>query len=168
MKNSLIILLFFIAGLALGQTKILPPWLYSEDTGKYALYILLLLVGITTTGSSNTKNISDKLNKRILAVPLITILGTYLGIVIVAFFIKSITIKDAIAIGSGFGYYSLSSIMISEIRNEELGVIALFANIYREIVTLIFTPFFVKFFGKLAPISSGGATSMDTTLPIIS
>jgi len=25
----------------------------------------------------------------------------------------------------------------------------------------------VKFFGKLSPIASGGATSMDTTLPVI-
>jgi uncharacterized membrane protein YbjE (DUF340 family) len=49
-----------------------------------------------------------------------------------------------------------------------VGVIALLANISREIITLLFTPLFVKIFGKLAPISAGGATSMDTTLPIIS
>ena len=29
------------------------------------------------------------------------------------------------------------------------------------------TSVFVKYFGKLAPIASGGATSMDTTLPVI-
>ena len=41
------------------------------------------------------------------------------------------------------------------------------ANITREIITLLFTPVIFKFFGSIAPISSGGATSMDTTLPII-
>jgi len=44
---------------------------------------------------------------------------------------------------------------------------ALISNISREIFTLIATPILVKFFGKLSPIASGGATSMDTTLPVI-
>ena len=48
-----------------------------------------------------------------------------------------------------------------------LGVIALLANLSREIITLIFAPLFVRLFGKLAPIASGGATAMDTTLPIV-
>jgi uncharacterized membrane protein YbjE (DUF340 family) len=38
----------------------------------------------------------------------------------------------------------------------------------REIITLLAAPLFAIYFGKIAPISSGGATSMDTTLPIIS
>ena len=29
------------------------------------------------------------------------------------------------------------------------------------------TPVLVKYFGKLAPIASGGATTSDTTLPVI-
>ena len=44
----------------------------------------------------------------------------------------------------------------------------LLANIYREILTLLIAPLLAKVFGPLAPISSGGATTMDTTLPIIS
>ena len=72
------------------------------------------------------------------------------------------------AVASGFGYYSLSSIFITEISGETLGVIALLSNISREIITLLATPFFVKYFGKLGGIVSGGATSMDTCLPIIS
>ena len=51
--------------------------------------------------------------------------------------------------------------------NETLGVIALLSNIMRELITLLATPIFLKYFGKLAPIAAGGATSMDTTLPII-
>lgn len=41
------------------------------------------------------------------------------------------------------------------------------ANIIREMITLLVTPLLAKWFGLLAPISSGGATTMDTTLPII-
>ena len=49
----------------------------------------------------------------------------------------------------------------------ELGTIALISNIMREIMALLGAPLFVRFFGKLAPICAGGATTMDTTLPII-
>mgnify|MGYP000358608995 CR=1 FL=1 len=68
---------------------------------------------------------------------------------------------------SGFGYYSLSSIFITEYKGAELGTIALLANISREILTLLAAPLLVRWFGNLAPISAGGATTMDTTLPII-
>ena len=44
---------------------------------------------------------------------------------------------------------------------------ALLANIIREMITLLLAPVLAKVFGPLAPISSGGATTMDTTLPII-
>lgn len=71
------------------------------------------------------------------------------------------------AINSGFAYYSLSSIFITEYRGAELGTIALLANVIRELITLLLTPLIAKRFGPLAPISSGGATTMDTTLPII-
>ena len=52
-------------------------------------------------------------------------------------------------------------------RGVELGTIALLANIMREIITLLGAPILRKWFGPLAPISVGGATTMDTTLPII-
>lgn len=76
-------------------------------------------------------------------------------------------LSDCLAVGSGFGYYSLSSIFITQYRGAELGTIALLANIFREILTLLGAPLLAKYFGKLAPISVGGATTMDTTLPII-
>ena len=48
-----------------------------------------------------------------------------------------------------------------------MGTIALLSNIIREIITLLAAPLLVRYFGKLATISAGGATTMDTTLPII-
>ena len=74
---------------------------------------------------------------------------------------------DCMAVGAGFGYYSLSSIFITEYKGPELGTIALLSNIMREIIALLCAPLLVKYFGQLAPISVGGATTMDTTLPII-
>ena len=79
-----------------------------------------------------------------------------------------------------FQAYSLASIVVqncpqfcttilaNEYRGAELGTIALLANIMREFFVLLLAPWMVKYFGNLAPICGGGATTMDTTLPIIS
>ena len=99
--------------------------------------------------------------------PIMTILGTLAGCVVAWFILSHRSLTDCLAVGSGFGYYSLSSIFITEYKGAEMGTIALLANISREILTLLMAPFLVRWFGNLAPISAGGATTMDTTLPII-
>lgn len=74
---------------------------------------------------------------------------------------------DCLAVGAGQGYYSLSSIFITEFKGAELGTVALVANIAREIMALLGAPLLAMWFTKLAPISAGGATTADSTLPII-
>jgi uncharacterized membrane protein YbjE (DUF340 family) len=167
MKGSIIILLFFLIGLIAGISGINLGFENIDDLSLYALYMLMFFVGIGVGADQRVWETLKKINPKIITVPVIVIVGTISGTFICSFFLKDITALDAMAIGSGFGYYSLSSILISKIRNENLGVIALIANISREIFTLIATPLLVKYFGKIAPIASAGATSMDTTLPVI-
>ena len=102
-----------------------------------------------------------------LLVPLSVVIGTLLGIGLTSLLITELSIMDSFAIGAGFGYYSLSSVLITQISGETLGVLSLLTNLIREVGTILFAPLLVKVFGKLAPIASGGATSMDTTLPVI-
>jgi len=167
MIGSIIIVLFFSAGVLAGINGISLNFIIKTDPSIYALYLLMFLVGIGIGSDPNIWNILKKMNLKILMVPLIVITGTLSGTYICSFFLRDIGALDAMAIGSGFGYYSLSSIIISKMRNDTLGVMALLANISREIFTLLATPLLVRYFGKLAPIASGGATSMDTTLPVI-
>lgn len=168
MRSSLIILSFFVAGIIVGVYKLVPNFFIQNDHSQWALYLLMFLVGIGIGADPNSIKAFKGLSYKIIAVPIVTIIGTTLGVSIVYQFISDINFKDVLAIGYGFGYYSLSSIFITELRGEELGVIALLANIIREVITLLFAPLFAIYFGKIAPISAGGATSMDTTLPIIS
>ncbi len=167
MKGSIKIILFFSTGLFLGIHGLSIQKLLSFDPGIYALYLLMFLVGTGIGADITIWKTIGSMNIRIIMVPLTVIAGTMAGTSICSFFLKDILLKDSIAVGFGFGYYSLSSIIISNIRNETLGVTALVANISREIFTLVATPLLVKVFGKLAPLASGGATSMDTTLPVI-
>ncbi len=167
MKGSLIILAFFTGGLLFGMYELLPNQLLNNDYSMYALYILMFLVGIGIGSNKKSLETIKSVNFKIILVPISVITGTYIGVAAFSLIQDNLSLVESLAVGSGFGYYSLSSVLITEISGETLGVIALLSNISREIITLLLTPVFAKYFGKLAPISSGGATSMDTTLPII-
>ncbi|MBP6635012.1 MAG: lysine exporter LysO family protein [Paludibacter sp.] len=166
MKGSLIILSFFAAGLLLGVYRVLPASWLDYDYSFYVLAALMFSVGFSLGHQPDTIQQFRRIHSRVLFLPLMTIVGTWLGVVVISFFSER-SVIDFLAVGSGFGYYSLSSILITEYKGIELGTIALLANILREIITLLFAPVMVKYFGKLAPIAAGGATTMDTTFPII-
>ncbi|MCB8964878.1 MAG: lysine exporter LysO family protein [Bacteroidales bacterium] len=168
MKGSLIILGFFALGIALGVSNTAPDWLVKTDYSQYALYVLMFLVGVGIGSDSNALKAIGTMNFKVLLIPITTILGTALGVALIAPLLSGISIKEAMAVGAGYGYYSLSSIIIKEMHSEWLGVVALLSNVIREVTTLLMAPLFALYFGKIAPICSGGATSMDTTLPIIS
>ncbi len=167
MKTSIIIILFFIAGIFVGHYRLIPEYFLQNDMSVYALYLLLFLVGLSVGMDKKSFEIIRRSSLRLLLVPLGVVLGSLLGSAMVSVFVKRLSLTDALAVGSGFGYYSLSSILIGELKSKSLGAVALLSNIIRELTTLIFTPIFVKYFGPLASIASGGATAMDTTLPII-
>ncbi len=167
MRNSLIIAGFFIIGILTGSGGLLPEQFPVEESLKYSLYGLMILIGLSFGSDPKLKEIIKSFKPSLLLIPLTTITGTFLGILVYNALFSDFTDVDAYAIGAGFGYYSLSGILINEYSGELMGTIALLANVIREIITLLFAPAIVRTFGKLAAISSGGATSMDTTLPII-
>jgi uncharacterized membrane protein YbjE (DUF340 family) len=100
-------------------------------------------------------------------VPLLAIAGTGLGAAASSFVFADLTIKDTVLVGAGFGYYSLSSVLISNHGLVALGSIALISNVFRELFTLLFTPLLARLFGPLAPVAAAGAPGMDTCLPVI-
>lgn len=167
MKSSLLMLSFFIVGAICGVYSLLPLQIVNFKFSEYALHVLMFLLGISVGGDKKALQSLKQLNLKIILVPLTVVVGSLLGTGIISIMMSQITLKEALAVGSGFGYYSLSSIIITKYYSETLGVVALLSNMFREVFTLLLAPLISKYFGKLAPIASGGATSMDTTLPII-
>lgn len=167
MSKSLIMLAFFAIGILIGVKSLLPGFVFKTNISLYALYVLLFLIGIWVGACKHIWKTLKHSNIKIVLVPFSIIIGTLSVVGLFSFFMPGISFRDSLAIGSGLGYYSLSSILITQLRNETLGLIALLSNLTREILTLLLTPILVKYFGDIAPIASAGVTSMDTTLPII-
>lgn len=166
MKGSLIILFFFCSGVLLARLGLIPTYLVEHDFTVYALWLLMLLVGISIGSDRRLGEILRTLRPRVLLLPLATTVGTFAGTALMSLCL-AYSVSECMAVGAGFAYYSLSSIFISQYKGPELGTIALISNIARELITLLLTPVLAKYFGPLMPISCGGASTMDTTLPVI-
>lgn len=166
MSGSLLILAFFGAGMALAWLGLIPRYFVEHDATLYVLWLLMFLVGLSIGSDRRLSEILRTLRPRVLLVPLATTVGTFAGVALAGLFL-TYSLADCLAVGAGFAYYSLSSIFITQYKGAELGAVALISNIMREILTLLLTPLLVRFLGPLAAISCGGASTMDTTLPII-
>lgn len=167
LKGSLVIVGFFVLGLLLALSGWIRVSEQVSDFCFYALAALMACVGASIGSDPQTLKNFRALNPRLVLLPLCTILGTLVATALVSLLLSHRSLTDCLAVGSGFAYYSLSSIFITEYRGAELGTIALLSNICRELITLLAAPLLVRWFGRLAPIAAGGATTMDTTLPII-
>lgn len=176
MKGSIIVLLLFVLGGVLGVSHCVPKEWISDDMPMIILSILILQVGIGIGSNKNLKEMLSYLKPKMLLLPLSTIAGTLLFSLLASLLIAQWGVADCMAVGSGFAYYSLSSVLITELKQAsvgvqiatELGTLALLANIIREMISLLGAPVFTRFFGKLAPISVAGINSMDVLLPMIS
>lgn len=173
MKNSIIVFLFFCAGCLLGFSGEIK--LDAHHISLYILYALMLQVGISIGSNKNLKQIVRQIRLKMLVIPLATIIGTLLFSALASLLLSRWSVFECMAVGSGFAYYSLSSILITQFKEPsiglllatELGTIALLSNIIREMMALLGSPLIEKYFGKLAPISAAGVNSMDVVLPAI-
>ena len=175
MRDSLIVFVFFAVGVALGYADAVPTWLLDPDLPMIILSVMVVLVSLGLGAGDNLHYMLRTFNWRMLLLPLCTIVGTLLFSALGVLVLRGFSLTDCLAVGSGFGYYSLSSVLIADLKSATLGVqgaaelatVALLANVVREMIALFGMPLFARWGGPLAPISVSGVTSMDVCLPSI-
>ena len=154
----------FAAGAAAGFAFDAP-----FETAAYAsvaLYVLMGLVGFSIGSDAATLAALKSQSWRAALLPVATVCGTLAGVLLFSPLVP-LPASDQLAVGSGFGYYSLSSVLLGELRGPMLGAVALLANVLRELVTVVAAPWIVRRISPAALIASGGATTIDITLPVV-
>lgn len=177
MRDSLIILGAFLLGVALALCGALPESAYAVDLERissYALYALLFVVGVNVGLDSSLVKTMRELPLRVLFVPIIALVGTLVGSVAAFYVLKwcglllpELSLHKILTLDAGMGYYSITTIMVGQVWGAEIASIALLVNLLRELTTVLGAPLLSRLFGRYAATSLGGATSMDTSLPII-
>lgn len=166
LKSAVTTLAALSLGLIVGITGLSAPALVAEAVPGL-LYLLLFTIGLSMGRDHTVFRSARAQGYRIFLLPAGTLVGTLAGAALAGWLLPQLRVWDTLSIGSGMGYYSLSSVLLGRSRGVEIGTIALISNILREFFTLFTAPLLVRIFGRLAPISAGGVTSMDITLPVI-
>ena len=163
----ILMIVSLVLGLACGLSDIENVLIsaISQNTD-LVLYILMFSVGISI---GMQKGIVKKIREyhfKIFIIPLGIILGSLLGGLICSALL-GIPTGYATAITSGMGWYSLAGATISKLADAELGSIAFMSNLMREIFSFFVIPFLALHLNQYTCIAIAGATSEDTTLPVI-
>ncbi|MDI6783606.1 MAG: lysine exporter LysO family protein [bacterium] len=162
-----LILLCMATGIIVGYLQILPQMLLNQldNLSWWMLAVLLFLVGIDMGMAKIWKKISQ-LGLHILVLPVGVAFGSLLGAVGAGYILK-MELNQTTSVAGAFGWYTLSAVMLDKLHSPQLGALAFFANVLRELLTFIFVPLFVRVHRPISGIAIGGATTMDTTLVLI-
>lgn len=160
LKQFAMLFLGICMGLWLPE-RILPP----HDAGWYALMLLVFSVGVLLRGN----NISLKsvlLNRYGMQISAVMMLSSAAAGVVFSYLIPDVSLNKGLALSSGYGWYSLSGIMMTQAYGATWGSVALLNDLLREFFALAFIPLLMSR-SMAAAVGVGGATSLDFTLPII-
>ena len=162
-----IALICLVLGVLAGRFVLSPELVGMMGTvSQVALNVLILSVGIDIGFNKAIFQKIKEYNLKILLIPIGVIVGSLVGGIIAGFAVGLKPFESG-AVAAGFGWYSLSAVILSDIATAELGTMAFLSNIIREVLSILCIPLFIKYLNKYTSVAAAGATAMDTLLPVI-
>ncbi|WP_318370963.1 lysine exporter LysO family protein [Enterobacter sp.] len=137
---------------------------HASEASEYTLIFLLFLIGIQLRNNGMTLK-QIVLNRRGMIVAVVVVVSSLAGGVINAF-VLDLPLKAGLAMASGFGWYSLSGILLTESYGPVIGSAAFFNDLGRELIAIMLIPALVRR-SRSTALGLCGATSMDFTLPVL-
>lgn len=156
-----------ILGIISGQFIFDNSWhdLCSE-LADYVLYLLMFSVGISVGMNESIIEKIKNYNLTILLIPIGVIIGSIFGGMICGY-LFNMNLVYSLSIGASMGWYSLSGVMLESLANAQIGTIAFLSSLMREFIAFMMIPILVKYLNPYVAIAAAGATSEDTTLPML-
>ncbi|WP_448668223.1 lysine exporter LysO family protein [Enterobacter mori] len=137
---------------------------HATEASEYTLIFLLFLIGIQLRNNGMTLK-QIVLNRRGMIVAIVVVASSMVAGLINAV-ILDLPLKTGLAMASGFGWYSLSGILLTESFGPVIGSAAFFNDLARELIAIMLIPGLVRR-SRSTALGLCGATSMDFTLPVL-
>lgn len=173
-KMTLIILCSVIVGMALGYLVARP--IFGENIAEFdsaaslgikiGLCILMVFVGLDLGLEGTVLTMIKEAGWRIMVFPVACIIGTLISAGLCGFLFK-LSLPESLAIGAGFGWYSLAPGIIMEAGYLTASAISFLHNVMREIFSILLLPIIAEKVGCIEAACVPGAPAMDVCLPII-
>ncbi len=119
-------------------------------------------MGLSGTVIAQVKHIGF----RVLIFPAAVIVGTAVSSVIMSFFLP-LSVRECIAIGFGFGWYTFAPVAISSAGYVMAGAVSFMHNVFRETFGIILLPILAKKIGYIEACSLPGVAAGDMGLSLV-
>lgn len=131
----------------------------------FSLVLLLFFMGFSFGLNKEALIKLKRAGLKILVIPFSIALGSIFG-GLISGLILHLDLSASMAISAGYGWYTLAGPLVGQLFGLEYGALGFTVNFLRELFTILTVSLIIKI-DKYAPIAFGGATAMDTTLPVI-
>lgn len=173
-STTIAILVSVVIGMVLGYVVIRRAFAGNMDTFdslaglgiKIGLCLLLIFVGMDLGLEGTVIDNFRKVGLRILVFPTAVIVGTLGGALLCSLFMD-LSVKECLAIGAGFGWYSLAPGIIMENGYVTASAVSFLHNVMRELFSIVLIPVVAKKIGYIETTGMPGAAAMDVCLPIV-
>ena len=172
-KMAIFIIVFVTLGLIFGRflvSRLFNNYEHFDSvaalTLKIALSMLMLFVGFELGNDDSGGGDLKTTGLRVLFFPVATLVGAILG-GIVLFLILPVTLRESLAISSGFGWYSMAPVLIMEAGHMTASAISFVHNLTRELFSMLIVPFVARYVGFIEAACVPGSPAMDICLPVI-
>jgi uncharacterized membrane protein YbjE (DUF340 family) len=130
-----------------------------------ALIVLLFVMGLVFGLDKESVSKIRRMGLKILVIPIAVALGSILGGTVSAL-VLGLDVVKTMTVTAGYGWYTLAGPLVGQLFGAQWGALGFVVNFLRELFTIVTISVTARI-DKYAPIALGGATTMDTTLPVI-
>lgn len=171
---TIAIIVSVIAGMAIGYFVVRSAFegnmeVFEHLAGlgiKIGLCLLLVFVGMDLGLEGTVIDNFRKVGLRILVFPASVIVGTLGGALLCSLFLD-LSAKECLAIGAGFGWYSLAPGIIMENGYVTASAVSFLHNVMRELIAIVLIPVVAKKIGYIETTGMPGSAAMDVCLPVV-
>ena len=172
-KTTVFILICVAAGMIMGY--LLIPRLFvdtaviQEMSGTWLIVGICILLGFVGFNLGLDGSVIRSLKTagiKVILVPLAAIAGSLLFGALYGL-ISPLTVREAVSVSAGFGWYTFAPGVIAEAGHAVAGAVSFMHNVIRETFGIIIIPLAAQKIGYLEATAIPGVAAMDVCLPIV-
>lgn len=168
-----LIVIFVVLGLLFGyffiRTSVRDVDGFNAKAGTLMTVGLCVLLGTIGMDMGFSGTVAEQLKQvglRVLLFPVAVLIGTTVTSALLSF-VLPLTLRECLAIGYGFGWYTFAPVTISGAGHVIAGAVSFMHNVIRETLGLVLIPVLAKKIGYIEVCSLPGVSATDIGLTIV-
>lgn len=173
-RSTVRYLIAVISGFILGYLLVIKTGAVTFGTASgitgmlvtYGLYLMVFLVGMDMGFDGSLPAVFRETGARAFVFPLVFAASTLLSMLVMKLFV-GMSMKEMMAIGCTFGWYSLGPNIIMEAGMITAGAYAFLTNFLRDMISILVIPWVAETFGYIETVGLPQAAAMDVCIATI-